>query len=51
MSEASIKIQRLNSIEQISLKMTPELMQVLAQIEASLSREEDKRVNQKNKNI
>ena len=47
MKTASRELQKLRSMAENSLNMTAELQQVLAQIEASLSRVENQKVIQK----
>ena len=47
MKTASKELQKLRSIAERSLNQTAELQQVLAQIEANLSRTELQKVNQK----
>ena len=47
MRTASRELQKLRSMAENSLNETPELQQVLAQIEASLSRAENQKVMQK----
>ena len=51
MKTASKELQKLRSIAETSLKKTAELNQVLAQIEATLSRAETQKIIQKTKNI
>tara|TARA_B100000214_G_C23802206_1_gene550929 strand:+ start:625 stop:780 length:156 start_codon:yes stop_codon:yes gene_type:complete len=51
MKIATKELQKLRSMAETSLNMTPELQQVLAQIEATLSRAESQKVSEKaNKN-
>ena len=47
MKTASKELQKLRSMAENSLSKTAELQQVLAQIEATLSRAENQKVNQK----
>ena len=47
MNQASDGIEKLRSKAEAALNKTAELQQVLAQIEASLSRAEDQKVSQK----
>ena len=47
MKTASIELKKLRSMAETSLKETAELQQVLAQIEASLSRAETQKVQKK----
>ncbi len=51
MKTVSNEFQKLRYIAEKSLNKTAELQQVLAQIEASLSRTEDQKVNQKSKDL
>ena len=51
MKTASKELKKLRSIAECSLNKTAELQQVLAQIEASLSRAENQKVKQKINNI
>ena len=50
MKTASKELQKLRSIAENSLSKTAELQQVLAQIDAALLREENKKVKQKVEN-
>ena len=50
MKTASNELQKLRSIAESSLKKTAELQQVLAQIEATISRAESQKVTEKNHN-
>ena len=50
MHDVSKEVEKLKSVAKVSLRMSPHLKQILAQVEASLSREEDKKVIQKIKN-
>ena len=50
MKTASKELKKLRSIAENSLNKTAELQQVLAQIEANLSRAESQKVNQKTSN-
>ncbi len=49
MKTASKELQKLRFIAESSLNRTAELQQVLAQIEATLSRAESQKLNEKNK--
>ena len=51
MKTASSELKKLRSMAESSLSKTAELQQVLAQIEATLSRAESQKVIQKTKNI
>ena len=51
MKAASKELQKLRLMAENSLNKTPELQQVLAQLEATLSRAENQRVMQKRKSI
>ena len=51
MKHASQEIQRLRAKAESSLNKTAQLQQVIAQIEASLSRKENQKVKQKSQNI
>ena len=50
MKTTSLKLQKLRSLAETSLNKTAELQQVLAQIEATLSRAENQKVIQKSAN-
>ena len=50
MKTASKELKKLRSIAENSLNKTAELQQVLAQIEATISRAEFQKVNQKTRN-
>ena len=49
MNTASKELRKLRSIAETSLNKTAELQQVLAKIEASISRAESQKVTEKNK--
>tara|TARA_B100000965_G_C19488540_1_gene711919 strand:- start:29 stop:184 length:156 start_codon:yes stop_codon:yes gene_type:complete len=51
MKTASNELKKLRLMAEISLNKTAELQQVLAQVEATLSRTEAQKVNQKISNI
>ena len=51
MKAASNELQKLRYIAEVSLNRTSELQQLLAQIEATLSRVENQKVIQKNNHI